>query len=491
MTNCQSWFKDIRDSPKPLRVICADGNEVLGEREGTVVCKSMGMSLTINNVTYVPKLSSNLLSVNAIAKKDHVVVYTKVECNIFKSDECEIRGKAVVKGVRGIYKLKCCSQGSALATADNDQLMLWHRRMGHLGLNNFKLLKNKVAHGVSFPDTLFKLECIPCVMGTQTRQPFKKVNSTRANEVLGLVHSDVRGPMEESSVSKCRYFLTFIDDSTRKTSVYFLKQKSEVFEKFIEFKEFAENQSVKKLKILRSDNGSEFVNNRMNNYLKKFGIQHQLTVAYTPEQNGVAERANRTICEKARSMLQDSNLPKRFWAEAVHHAVYLKNRSPTIAVKNVTPKEKWSGRKCDLSTVKIFGCKAFMHIPKQKRRKWDPKSKELIHTGFCDDAKANRLLDTTTNEVFSARGVIFFENKKHMEQSSSDKHPEEILKFSEEFQDAVTESNDTETVQPAEIENGVIDDIPEQEQVSQLVEAEWIIIDRFEDCERGSIVRRD
>lgn len=127
----------------------------------------------------------------------------------------------------------------------------------------------------------------------------------------------------------------------------------------------------------------------MNNYLKKFGIQHQLTVAYTPEQNGVAERANRTICEKARSMLQDSNLPKRFWAEAVHHAVYLKkNRSPTIAVKNMTPEGKWSGRKCDLSTVKIFGCKAFMHIPKQKRRKWDPKSKELIHTGFCDDAKA-------------------------------------------------------------------------------------------------------
>ncbi|XP_063392606.1 uncharacterized protein LOC134678087 [Cydia fagiglandana] len=240
MTHRKSWFKNLKDSKKPLRVTCANGNEVLGESESTVVCESI--DLTISNVTYVPELASNLLSVNAIAKKGHVVVFTEKGCDIFKSDECEIRGKAVVKGVeeRGIYKIKCCSQGSALSSATaSDQLMQWHRRMGHLGMKNLKLLRDKMATG---------------------------------------------------------------------------------------FKEFAENQSGKKLKILRTDNGTEFVNKQMDNYLKKFGIQHQLTVDYTPEQNGVAERANRTICEKARSMLHDSGLAKRFWAEAVHHAVFLKKQ---------------------------------------------------------------------------------------------------------------------------------------------------------------------
>lgn len=427
MSNRKSWFKQIKDTPKPLRVTCADGNEVFGAGEGTVVCES---GLTVNNVTYVPKLASSLLSVNAIAKKGNVIVFTDKGCDIYKRDECEVRGKAVVKGVeeRGIYKIKCCSQGSALVTTEHDKQMLWHRRMGHLGMHNLKLLRDKMATGISFPDISSKLECISCIMGKQTKQPFRKTDAKRAKEVLGLVHSDVCGPMSIPSMSGFRYFLTFIDDLTRKTFIYFLKNKSEVFEKFTVFKAFAENQCGKKIKILRTDNGTEYVNKRMDDLLKKCGIQHQLTVEYTPEQNGVAERANRTICDKARTMLKESALGKRFWAEAVHHAVYLKNKSPTIAVKNVTPDEKWSGSKSDLSMLKTFGCKAFMHIPDKKRTKWDIKSRELIHTGFDDNAKAYRLVDPTSGKVFKARNVVFLENQKHKEvQKEFQEEPETML----------------------------------------------------------------
>lgn len=431
----RTWFRDLRDTPNPLRVTCADGNDVYGEGEGTVVCEPF----TVSNVTYIPGLCSNLLSVNAIAKKGHVVVFDESSCHIFKKDEyeCKVKGKAVVTGVEegGLYKLKCCFQDSALATTDgdqSDQQMLWHRRMGHLGMNNLKLLRDKMATGVRFPNTRNKLECISCVIGKQTKQPFKKSIATRAEEVLGLVHSDVCGPMKVPSVSNNLYFLTFIDDLTRKTFVYLLKHKSEVFDKFMEFKAFAENQTGKKIRILRSDNGNEYVNKRMDDYLKQNGIQHQLTVEYTPEQNGVAERANRTICEKARTMLQESGLPRRFWGEAVHHAVFLKNRSPTIAVKGMTPEEKWSGKKCDLSLVKTFGCKAFMHIPEQKRTKWDARSTELIYTGFCDDAKAYRLVDPITGKMFKARNVVFFENMKYNDAANTENGTEELIIFPKE-----------------------------------------------------------
>lgn len=411
MSNRREWFKDYKMIDR-VPVTCANGDCVYGEGKGMVDCKSL--RLTVSDVMYVPKLETNLMSVSSIVKKHHVVVFSNKGCEIFKKGECEVRGEAVVRGIeeRGVYKLKNCLQNAALTSTISDELSLWHKRMAHLGMRNLNLLK-KIADGVSFPDSCTKLECPTCLMGKQTKQPFKKSCATRATEVLGLIHSDVCGPMREGSISGHRYFLTFIDDLTRKTFIYFMKQKSEVFELFKDFKSFVEKQTGCKVKILRTDNGKEFVNNQMEKFLKENGIQHQLSVEYTPEQNGVAERANRTICEKARCLLDEAGLEKIYWAEAVHHAVFLKNRSPTLAVKNVTPEEAWTKRKCDLSVVKVFGCKAFMHIPDQKRTKWSPKSKELLYMGYCDNSKAYRLIDPSTKKIFKAKDVVFFEKQKH------------------------------------------------------------------------------
>jgi len=150
--------------------------------------------------------------------------------------------------------------------------------------------------------------------------------------------------MKTTSQGGARYFLTFIDDFSRKTPVYLLKAKGEAFEKFKQYKALVENEIGHKIKVLRSDNGGEFVSKKFDAFLAECGIQGQTSAPYSPQQKGVAERANRTIMECARSMILAQGLELEFWGEAVNTAVYIKNRCPTKAPDSKTPQEAWSGR---------------------------------------------------------------------------------------------------------------------------------------------------
>ena len=152
---------------------------------------------------------------------------------------------------------------------------------------------------------------------------------------------------------------------------YILRSKDKVFEKFVEWKSLVENQSGRKLKTLRTDNGGEYTSNEFVSYLKKEGIRHEYTVPKTPQQNGVAERMNRTLVEAVRSMLSDAKLPKCFWAEALATAVYLRNRSPTNAVQGKTPHEAWTNEKSSVDHLKVFGCLCYSHVAKDERQKLD------------------------------------------------------------------------------------------------------------------------
>ena len=170
-----------------------------------------------------------------------------------------------------------------------------------------------------------------------------------------------------------------------------------------------ENLTGERIKCLRTDNGGEYLSKAFNDHLKKKGIKRQLTLPGTPQQNGVAERADRTIQETARSMLCAAKLPDSFWAEAVLTAVILKNRSPTIAVKDATPYEEFTGDIPDVSNLRVFGCTAYMHIPKERRHKWDYKSTKCIFIGYSICRKAYRLWNPDTKTVHESRDVIFME----------------------------------------------------------------------------------
>ena len=223
------------------------------------------------------------------------------------------------------------------------------------------------------------------------------------------MHSDVCGKVNTKSLNGSQYFLTFIDDKTRYTWVYFLKTKDQVYEKFLEWKAMVEKSSSQKVKILRTDNGGEYTSKKFESYLKKEGIRHEVTIPKTPEQNGVAERMNRTLVEMTRSMLSD--MSRVFWAEALSTAVYLRNRSPTSALKGKTPFEAREGKKPNVSHLKSFGCTCYAHIPKDERKKLDSKSKKCILLGYGDCVKGYRVYDISRSKVIHSRDVIFNEHE--------------------------------------------------------------------------------
>ena len=163
--------------------------------------------------------------------------------------------------------------------------------------------------------------------------------------------------------------MTIIDDKSRKVYVEGLKAKSEVLEHLKAFITRAELETGNQVLSLRSDGGGEYTSTNLEVYLRLKGIKHEITTPDTPQHNGVAERMNRTLLDKVRAMLIDADLPETYWYDALHYAAHIHNVTPTHALENVTPEEAWSGNKPDISDLRVFGARAFMHIPESHRKK--------------------------------------------------------------------------------------------------------------------------
>lgn len=162
---------------------------------------------------------------------------------------------------------------------------------------------------------------------------------------------------------------------------------------------------------MRTDCGGEFTSQDFTNFCDVNGINRQLTAAYLPQQNGVAERKNRTIMNMVRSMLSGKDIPKTFWPEAVNWAAHVLNRSPTLAVKDQTLEEAWSGVKPSIEYFRVFGCISHVHVADNKRTKLDSKSLPCVLLGVSEESKAYRLYDPTSNKIIVSRDVVFEEDK--------------------------------------------------------------------------------
>ncbi|KAI5329472.1 hypothetical protein L3X38_028869 [Prunus dulcis] len=288
---------------------------------------------------------------------------------------------------------------------------LWHRRFRHLNVSSLKLLKEHDMV-VGLPEIKEDRQaCEGCVLGKQSREAFPREAISRASTPLELIHSDICGPMQTVTKAGNRFFLTFIDDCTRMCWVYFLRHKSEALCVFKKFKATVELQSGYKLKKLRSDRGGEYTSVEFERFCDNAGIERQLTTPYTPQQNGVVERKNRTIVEMAKRLLLEKKIPLDFWAEAVNISVYILNRCPTKALSKKTPFEAYGGRKPGIKHLKVFGSLCYAHVPKQQRHKLDLASKRCIFLGYGSCEKGYRLYNIETEKVIVSRDVIFSENE--------------------------------------------------------------------------------
>ena len=204
-----------------------------------------------------------------------------------------------------------------------------------------------------------------------------------------------------------KYFVSMIDDYSRMTWVFMMKHKGEAFKKFKEWKTLIENQTGKKIKRLRTDNGLEFCSSEFDEFCRSEGIVRHHTVRHTPQQNGVAERMNQTLLERARCMLFQAGLTRKFWAEAVNTACYLINCGPHTGIDCKTPYEVWSDSPADYSMLRVFGSTVYYHVSEGKL---EPRAKKGVFVGYGDGVKRYRIWSSSEGRIILSRNVVFDEN---------------------------------------------------------------------------------
>ena len=295
-------------------------------------------------------------------------------------------------------------EAKRLKSSDNLTYM-WHCRLGHIGVKRMKKLHSDgLLESLDF-ESLER--CEACLMGKMTKTPFSGMME-RATDLLEIIHTDVCGPMSVASRGGYRYVLTFTDDLSRYGYIYFMKHKSETFEKFKEFQSEVENQRNKKIKFLRSDRGGEYLSYEFGEHLKKCGILSQLTPPGTPQRNGVSERRNRTLLDMVRSMMSLTDLPLSFWGYALETAAFTLNRAPSKSVET-TPYELWFGKKPKLSFLKVWGCEAY--VKKLQPDKLEPKAEKCVFIGYPKETIGYTFYHRSEGKIFVAKNGSFLEKE--------------------------------------------------------------------------------
>ncbi|KAH9679155.1 hypothetical protein KPL71_026007 [Citrus sinensis] len=333
-----------------------------------------GMIRELRDVRHVPDLKRNLISLGMLDKTGCLVKLESGTLKVLKGSMVVMKGNMS----NGLYVL----QGSAVigdVAVSNQKLnktMLWHMRLGHMSERGLIELSK---HGVLGVDKIEPLKfCEDCVLGKSSRVKFSTGihNSKRTQD---YIHADLWGPTQTAFLGGARYFLSLIDDFSRMVWVFSLKNKDKVFEQFKNWKTLVETQTNRKVKRLRTDNGLEFCNKDFDDFCTKHGMVRHKTVRHTPQQNGLAERMNRTLIDKVRCMLIHSKLPMSLWAEALETAYYIVNRSPSSGINFRTPYELWSGKPADYSHFRIFGFLTYAHV---KQGKLEPRAFKCVFLGY-------------------------------------------------------------------------------------------------------------
>ncbi|POW21890.1 hypothetical protein PSHT_01837 [Puccinia striiformis] len=366
-----------------------------------VLVNQEGKKLTLDNVLLVPDLNRCLLSVQRLFDRDLVISKTGGDRVLVSIDgEFELEGtvknnllELPSSSFDEIYPNSTCYLSSPVSPD-------WHVRLGHPNPKYQEILVPKSTVGECEICKLCKLRALP--FGSS----FKAVK-----RVLEAVHMDLVGPFSVRSSAGHLYFLTIVDQFSGLKTTKFLKSKDETFGKFLEFKAAAETLTGKKLHCLISDGGGEFVNEAFASLCKSEGLVHHISPAYTPQNNGMAERTNQTIIVKARCLLVQSRLPKSFWAEAVNTATQLSNLTPSATQNFTVPYTVWTGREANLEVLRPFGCSTYSLIPKEQRKfKLLPTGERGIMLGYENDFSSYRIYKPSSRKVFRIRNVRFDES---------------------------------------------------------------------------------
>ncbi|CAI5992907.1 unnamed protein product [Closterium sp. NIES-65] len=418
-----SDFKSKLQPPEVRGVRLGDGRVVKAVGMGEVpVVGAGGQLLRIQKVHLVLEMQTRLLSVPHLTSRDVIVTFKGKRCVLQRGERVLAIGEKERGRDHGLVRmflpLAQGTQGSALAAKSSSSfspLTLAHRRLGHTAPTTLQ----QMARG----NSVLGLEigggntdcspCEPCLLGKSARKPFPH-EASRALGPLDEVHMDLWGPVRTPSLGGAVYVLSLIDDFTRRVWSFPLPNKeSAIVAKVLrQWHKDVELECGRKLKAVRSDRGGEFLGEAVKAWKAEFGIKTQLSVADTPQQNGVVERWHRTMAEGIRTLLVDSGLPARLWGEALMWVVWVKNRVTHSALPaSITPMEAWSGQKPHVGMARIWGCMGSVMLHgHEKGGKLDARAVMCVCVGVDMESKGWRMLDPSIMRIRIARDVDFLEN---------------------------------------------------------------------------------
>ena len=414
MTPHLNWIRNYTPYRVPIKL--ADNRIIYSEGVGSVVFRPtinghISRDVEFSRVLHVPALRNNLLAVLYLTRFKGFTVHIESHSMKFIRNNTVLFTATI--NSEGIGYL----DGTTIDNSENVQLVstlpldltLWHRRLGHLNHDSIKkMLRHDLVTGLTLnseakPDPV----CEPCLAGKMHANPFVSSDS-RSTELLELIHSDLHHT-GVTSHGGYNYWITFIDDYSRFKAVVPLKRKSDAFDAFKLFKAFAENHTGKAIKKFRCDKGGEYMSNEFIDFLNASGIAKQYTVRNRPQQNGVAERANRTLAERITAMLEESGLSKRYWAECLAALVHVLNCCPTVIVNDATPYEIWHKKKPDIGHLRVWGCVAYVHVQRDKRSSLGSHMEKCIFIGYPEGYKGWKFYNPKTKKVVISERADFDE----------------------------------------------------------------------------------
>ncbi|KXJ83029.1 hypothetical protein RP20_CCG009471 [Aedes albopictus] len=476
----EELFEELRPLKKPVEIAVAkDGETIVARHSGTVklisVVNGECIPCTVNNVLYVPSLRFNLFSVLNVEKRGMKVVFNDGKVHIWNGSELVASGSRHGKLYElNLYTVDECESESLIACGRiKKSLELWHRRFGHLNKRQLEqLVCRNLVDGMQptqcdgSDDKV--IVCEPCIIGKQSRKPFSAHEGKRSSRVLEVIH--VCGPVQPAGRNGERYFATFMDDWTHFVMTFPMKTKDEVLGWFEYYESLVTAKFGLNISRLKCDNGGEYQNKALLSFCRRKGIQVDFTVPYTPQQNGTSERMNRTLVERVRAMLEDAKIEKVFWVQAIETAAYIVNRCPTSANDSgKTPVELWNGRRPDVSRLRTFGCVAYVHVPKERRKKLDAKAWRGVFVGYAPNGY--RVWNPKTGSIVVARDVDFVESKSAEEEKDAQKKvnikKNDVIEFAIENE----ERRETEEISEEEEANSGEED-DEDEEFTSMIEEE-------------------
>lgn len=436
MLSCRDWIRSLE--PIDSRgIILGDGSRVFATHRGKLVLrttvggpgKQCKRFLVLNEVLYVPQLQSNLIYCSEQCNHGYSIIFQQHKCNGLHDGVIKFQGRRY----QGVYRISAepmhsgySSASLALSHGDKGEgsnaapkgrpvlpvssaMRLWYARLGHANNASIEhLMRSGAVYRMSLKKQRSTTEsCDGCMKGKQTRQTLRP-NKSRSRQRGAVINTDVCGPMSVASLSGARYFVSFIDDYTGFIKIVPIARKSYVTLQFKVYHAWIERRFGCTVKRVHSNNGGEYVG--MRPYLQEKGIEHTTSPPYSPGQNGMDERSNRTIVECARTMMEHASPPKAFWAEAVVYAERIRNHFSCPMNRQVTSHELMTGEKPNVSYFRVFGCLDWYHVPKELRKKLDSKFKLGIVVG-CFENSQYKLWIFSRNFAVTPRDVTIVVDK--------------------------------------------------------------------------------